>query len=65
VAQRTGRLIRTDDLPTTMTSPFDRDFGEDPFRRMERLKALRRAGLPVEDTDCRDIEAPIVVGRTE
>jgi hypothetical protein len=45
-----------------MTSPFDRDFLEDPFRRMERLKAARRAGLPVEEADCRDIEAPIAVG---
>jgi len=46
-----------------MTSPFDRDSGEDPFRRMERLKAARRAGLPVEESDSADIEAPIAVGR--
>ena len=39
-----------------MTTPMDRDFGDDPFRKMERRKIekklghdRRRAGLDIED----------------
>lgn len=43
-----------------MTTPMDRGFGSDPFRRMEREKLRRKVGLLVSDEDARDIEAPIL-----
>ena len=44
-----------------MKSPMDRGFGDDPFRRMERKKALRSAGLPDFYEDTSDIEDPIIM----
>jgi len=39
---------------------MDRDFGDDPFRKMERKKAARKAGIPELTEETPDIEEPIV-----
>ncbi len=62
-AGSTGRLISRERLRVVMTLPFDRDSEENPFRRMERLKAAKRAGMPIEESDSADIEAPIAAGK--
>ena len=42
-----------------MPTPMDRGFGDDGFRKMQRMKMARDAGLPLpEQSD--DIEEPIV-----
>ena len=50
-------------LWSAMTTPMDRDFGDDPFRRMERKKAAARLGWPAEDEPEPDIEDPIIAER--
>jgi len=39
---------------------MDRDFGDDPFRKMERKKAARMAGIPILTEETMNIEDPIV-----
>ena len=41
---------------------MDRDFGDDPFRKMERRKANARLGRPMKPAAGWDIEEPIVPG---
>lgn len=39
---------------------MDREFGDSPFRRMERRKLEAKLGWPAEQTTSGDIEEPIV-----
>jgi len=48
------------EIPIFMLTPMDRDFGDDPFRNMERKKAARKAGIPELTEETPDIEEPIV-----
>ena len=43
-----------------MSIAMDRDFEDDPFRKMERKKAAKMAGIPESVEVAPDIEAPIV-----
>ena len=44
-----------------MLTPMDRGFGDDCFRRMERRKMAKEAGLPLPDKETDDFEDAIVV----
>lgn len=53
-------LIYSNVFAVTMPTSMDRDFGDDPFRKMERKKAARKAGIPELTEETSDIEDPIV-----
>jgi len=40
-----------------MTTPMDREFGDDPLRKMGRKKMARMAGIPESAEKTPDLEA--------
>ena len=44
---------------------MDRDFGDDPFRKMERIKVARKLGMPLPTNGGGGIEEPVAADSSD